>query len=191
MSRAVVISPYYACPFFLFAILIFTMLPVTILGIDPGTATTGYGVIEFLPSGLELVDFGLISTEKEATPERRLATIFDEMNSLFTRFNPHIMAIEKIFFATNAKTAIRVGQAQGVMLLAAAHKRVPVVEYAPMTIKKMVTGSGKSDKKQIMITVRDILGSKVQAGKLGKTHFDNAADALAIAMCHAFKERDK
>lgn len=166
------------------------MFPTTILGIDPGTATTGYGVIELLPGGVELVTYGLISTSKDGSPEARLAAIFDEMNLLFSRYNPGIMAIEKVFFANNAKTAIRVGQAQGVMLLSAAHRRIPVVEYSPMTIKKIVTGSGKSDKKAIMKTVAEILGSKVKAGKLGKTHFDNAADALAIALCHAFKERE-
>lgn len=162
------------------------MFPLTILGIDPGTATTGYGVIERLENGLEVVSFGLIETDKHGTPERRLASIFDEMNTLFTRYNPHIMAIEKVFFSNNAKTAIRIGQAQGVMLLAAAHRRVPVVEYSPMTVKKQVAGSGRADKKQMIATVQSILGSKIKAGKMGKTHFDNAADALAIAMCHAF-----
>ncbi len=167
------------------------MLPVTILGIDPGTATTGFGVIEMNSSGLALVTYGLIKTAKEGSPENRLASIFDEMNLLFTRYNPHVMAIEKVFFSNNAKTAIRVGQAQGVMLLAAAHRRVPVAEYAPGTIKKQVTGSGRADKKMVMKTVIEILGTKVSVALTGKTHFDNAADALAIAMCHAFKERDK
>lgn len=167
------------------------ILPITILGIDPGTATTGYGVLTFNKSGLELVTYGLISTHKDGTPSDRLASIFDEMNTLFTKYNPHVMAIEKVFFATNAKTAIRVGQAQGVMLLAASHKNVPVFEYAPMTIKKMVTGSGKSDKKMVIAAVQNIFGSHVKAGKGGKTHFDNAADALAIAMCHAMKEKEK
>lgn len=160
----------------------------TILGIDPGTATTGYGVITQTVLGVELVDYGLIETGKDATPEARLASIFDHMNLLFKKFSPEVMAIEKIFFATNAKTAIRVGQAQGVMLLAASHSRVPVVEYAPMTIKKIVTGSGKSDKKAMMAKVTEIMGAKVNSNKLGKTHFDNAADALAIALCHAFSQ---
>lgn len=167
------------------------ILPITILGIDPGTATTGYGVIEFTKTGLELITYGLISTEKDGTPEKRLAAIFDEMNALFTRYNPHVMAIEKVFFSTNVKTAIRVGQAQGVMLLAAAHGRVPVAEYAPGTIKKQVTGNGRSDKKMVIAAVQEIFGAHVKAKKGGKTHFDNAADALAIAMCHAFKERDR
>jgi crossover junction endodeoxyribonuclease RuvC len=113
------------------------------------------------------------------------------MNALFTKFNPGIMAIEKVFFSTNVKTAIRVGQAQGVMLLAAANRRVPVAEYAPGTIKKQVTGSGRADKKQMMASVRDILGAKVRDEFIGKTHFDNAADALAIALCHAFMEQGK
>lgn len=178
-------------PFVWGILIVHMILPITILGIDPGTATTGYGVIEFTKAGIELVTYGLISTKKEATAENRLASIFDEMNALFTKYNPHVMAIEKVFFSTNVKTAIRVGQAQGVMLLAAAHGRVPVAEYAPGTIKKQVTGSGRADKKMVIQTVQDIFGSKVKAEKGGKTHFDNAADALAIAMCHAFKERDK
>lgn len=164
------------------------ILSSTILGIDPGTATTGYGVITQTILGVELVDYGLIETDKYTSPEARLAAIFDHMNKLFGKFNPHVMAIEKVFFATNAKTAIRVGQAQGVMLLAASHSRVPVYEYAPMTIKKIVTGSGKSDKKIMMAKVSEIMGAKVNSVKLGKTHFDNAADALAIALCHAFSQ---
>lgn len=175
---------------FVWVILKALMLPITILGIDPGTATTGYGVVVFTESGLELVSYGLISTKKDGEPADRLASIFDEMNMLFSRYNPHVMAIEKVFFASNAKTAIRVGQAQGVMLLAASHKRVPVHEYAPMTIKKMVTGSGKSDKKMVIKAVQDIFGAHVKAGKGGKTHFDNAADAVAIAMCHAMKQKE-
>ena len=167
------------------------MFPITILGIDPGTATTGFGIVEVLPQGLELVDYGLISTPKDGSPEKRLASIFDEMNALFTKFNPHVMAIEKVFFSNNAKTAIRVGQAQGVMLLAAAHRRVPVAEYAPGTVKKQVSGNGRSDKKQMMSAVIEIFGTKVNSHTMGMTHFDNAADALAIALCHAFKEREK
>jgi crossover junction endodeoxyribonuclease RuvC len=95
------------------------------------------------------------------------------------------MAIEKIFFARNAKTAIRVGQALGVMLLSAEQMKTEIAEYAPGRIKKVVTGDGRADKKVIQKFVRKALGAKVRSKKGKKTHFDNAADGLAVALCHA------
>jgi len=159
---------------------------MVILGIDPGTATTGYGLLKVNgDSTLHLMEFDLIETEKNGSPEGRLHKIYREMGSLFTKYKPDIMAIEKIFFATNAKTAIRVGQAQGVMLLSAATAGVPVVEYAPGTIKKVVSGDGRSDKRAMQKAVRQMLGPRVRSRAGGKTHFDNSADALAVALCHA------
>ncbi len=95
------------------------------------------------------------------------------------------MAIERIFFAANVKTAISVGQAQGLMLLAAAKSGVKVVEYVPGSIKKVISGNGRSDKKMMQKALRKILGAKVRSAKRKKTHFDNAADALAVALTHA------
>jgi crossover junction endodeoxyribonuclease RuvC len=161
---------------------------LTILGIDPGTATTGYGVIKFSRGNCELLDFGLIETDKNGGPAKRLELIHKQMMKLFKKFNPDIMAIERLFFATNAKTAMRVGQAQGVMLLSAAQAKTFVCEYAPGTIKKTITGDGRADKKLIQKYLRKILGAKVRSKKRQKTHFDNAADALAVALCHAMKE---
>ena len=161
-----------------------------ILGIDPGTATTGYGLIEVTGVDFEFMEFGLIETKKTETPENRLATIYELMNIHIKRLTPDVMVIEKVFFSNNAKTAIRVGQAQGVMLLSAAQHRLPVVEYAPGTIKKLVTGSGRAKKKEVQIAVRQILGAKVRQNKsrrITKTHIDNAVDALAIAICHVAK----
>ena len=160
-----------------------------VLGIDPGTATTGYGFVKFLNSEAEVLDYGLIETLKDSSPEARLASIYSELSNILLKFKPDIVAVEKLFFATNAKTAIRVGQAQGVMLLSAATAKVPVFEYAPGTIKKAIAGDGKADKKLIQASVRKVLGGKVRSGKHKKTHFDNSADALAVALCHIYIER--
>lgn len=158
-----------------------------ILGIDPGTATTGYGLVRLNGKGNEVVTWGLIETTKDGLKENRLDYIFEETSRIIQKHKPDIFAIEKIFFATNAKTAIAVGQAQGVMLLAASKTKTKVVEYAPGTIKKMITGSGKANKKEVQQHIRKILGNRVKSEAHKKTHFDNAADALAIALTHAFK----
>ncbi|QQS38465.1 crossover junction endodeoxyribonuclease RuvC [Candidatus Woesebacteria bacterium] len=165
-----------------------------ILGIDPGTATTGYGFLNIhkLPKEGEKLnghytagDFGLIETTMLNTPGERLYFIHNELRKIIEKHKPHVMAIEKVFFATNRKTAIRVGQAQGVMLMAAAHFSIAVVEYSPMTIKKIVAGNGRADKKQVQKSVRDYLGNSIKSKPKKKTHFDNEADALAVALCHA------
>lgn len=160
-----------------------------ILGLDPGTATTGYGFIEVKDNDFSFVEFGLIETKKDTSPESRLAVIYESINTLLKRIHPDTLVIEKVFFSNNAKTAIRVGQAQGVMLLCAAHSGIPVVEYAPGTIKKLVTGSGRAKKKEVEYHVRQLLGSKVRQNKerrITKTHIDNAVDALAVAICHVY-----
>ena len=157
-----------------------------ILGIEPGTATTGYGVLNVLANKTYAVEeFGLIETSKEATSGKRLTQIHREIKTLVKRFRPDIMAIEKIFFATNAKTAIAVGQATGVMIFTASMLGIEIAEYAPGTIKKQVAGDGRADKKMVQKAVRAILGAKIKSRKHKKTHFDNAADALAVALCHA------
>lgn len=158
-----------------------------ILGIDPGTATTGYGLVRLNGKGNEVITWGLIETDKNGFKEHRLEKIFEETLSLLKLHKPDVFVFEKIFFATNAKTVIAVGQAQGVMLLAASKAKVEVAEYAPGTIKKMITGSGRANKKEVQAHIRKILGNRVKSEKHKKTHFDNAADALAIALTHAFK----
>ncbi len=170
-----------------------------ILGIDPGTATTGYGLIEISEDYAKKVlitvrDYGLIETEKNGYSPKRYQVIYRILNSLLDKWTPDYMVIEKIFFATNAKTAIKVGQAQGVMLLAAAFNDIEVAEYAPGTIKKVITGSGRAKKKEVQECVIKILG-RYEGGKLGvnkerrinKTHIDNMIDAFAIALTHASK----
>ncbi len=164
-----------------------------ILGIDPGTATTGFGCIEvsdvtaMTGKGLQVIEWGLIETNKELLKEERLEIIYEKTLKLIEKFNPHAFIFEKVFFSNNAKTVIAVGQAQGVMLLAARKLNVFVAEYAPGTIKKMITGSGRANKKEVQEHVKRILGDKVKSEKGKKTHFDNAADAMAIAMTHAMK----
>lgn len=158
-----------------------------ILGIDPGTATTGYGMIKTSPKIFEVLEFGLIETDKNGAAGKRLETIYLEMSRLLRKFSPDVVAIEKLFFATNAKTAMSVGQAQGVMIFAAARSKIEVAEYAPGTIKKVVAGSGKADKEMMQKSVRRVLGAKIRSAVKKKTHFDNAADALAVALCHAYK----
>lgn len=161
-----------------------------ILGIDPGTATTGWGLVEHGTQGLEVRLWGLIETDKDNLKEVRLQKIYEETLTLINTHKPDVFVFEKVFFATNAKTAIAVGQAQGVMLLAASHAKVTVFEYAPGTIKKVITGSGRANKKEVQEAVRKILGKHVKSEKNKKTHFDNAADGLAIAMTHAMTIND-
>jgi len=157
-----------------------------ILGIDPGTATTGYGIVESKIEGeTEVINWGLIETDKNGFKEKRLELIYKETLNLIKNISPDLFVMEKIFFATNAKTAIAVGQAQGVMLLAASKMNIKVVEYAPGTIKKVITGNGRAKKKDIQKAIRKILGNRVKSKAHKKTHFDNAADALAIALTHA------
>lgn len=162
-----------------------------ILGIDPGTATTGYGLVNLNGKGNEVVTWGLIETDKTLLKERRLDFIFEETVALIKKHKPDVFVFEKVFFSNNAKTVIAVGQAQGVMLLAASKTKVKVEEYAPGTIKKIITGNGRANKKEVQQHVRKILGSRVKSKAHQKTHFDNAADALAIALTHAFKIGEK
>jgi crossover junction endodeoxyribonuclease RuvC len=156
-----------------------------ILGIDPGTATTGYGILNLDGKSFSVLEYGLIETSKNNNSQKRLSDIYGKLSILIKNFKPDAISMEKIFFATNAKTAIAVGQAQGVMMLCAHKHNTELFEYAPGTIKKQISGSGRSDKKMMQKSVRKILGSKIKSKKHQKTHFDNSADALAIALCHA------
>ena len=156
------------------------------LGIDPGTALLGYGVVQ---SGddPQMIDFGAIATAADRTMPDRLSELFDRVTDLLSRYRPDVLAVEQLFFARNVTTAIAVGQARGVVLLAAARAGVPVVEYSPSEVKHAVVGYGKADKSQMQEMVRIILG-------LDHVPYpDDAADALAVALCHSqrasFEER--
>jgi crossover junction endodeoxyribonuclease RuvC len=160
-----------------------------ILGIDPGTATSGWGILQVSNKVCEVIDYGLIETSKDGSPSKRLLSIFNQLSKIIDDHKPDIMAIEKLFFATNAKTAIRVGQAQGVILHSAAAYDLEVFEYAPGTIKKMITGDGRADKKMMQKSIRKHLGNGIKSRPKKRTHFDNEADALAVALCHVFSIR--
>lgn len=157
-----------------------------ILGIDPGTATTGWGVVDSGEDGVfTLVDYGLVETDKSIEHGRRLGMIFDGITQIIIKHRPQQVAIERLFFASNALTAIAVGQAIGVIKLALFRSNMPVFDYAPMQVKLVIGGSGKADKKKIKATIKKMF--KIREVKGMKTHFDNTADALAIAVCHAKK----
>lgn len=151
------------------------------LGIDPGTATMGWGVVEEDGAGgMRLVDYGALTTSKDLPLERRLQKLYVELTELIAAHRPDTAGVEELFFAKNVTTAISVSHARGVVLLALANADIPVHEYRPMAVKQAVTGYGHADKAQIQEMVRLQLGLE----RIPKP--DDAADALAIAICHAF-----
>ncbi|HSX48506.1 MAG TPA: crossover junction endodeoxyribonuclease RuvC [Candidatus Nanoarchaeia archaeon] len=150
-----------------------------ILGIDPGTATTGFGCIEITGPKTEFIGAGVISTAAGLEMGERLATIYTELNELIREFKPDKVAVELLFFARNVTTAITVGQARGIIILSAAQHNLPVDEFTPLQVKQAVTGYGKADKRQVQEMVKTLLALK----QIPKP--DDAADALAIALCSA------
>ena len=150
-----------------------------ILGIDPGYAIVGYGVLDYRSNHFGIVDFGAITTPAGMNFGRRLEIIYDEMQVLIEKTKPEAMAIEKLFYNTNAKTVIDVGQARGVLLLAAQKNHLPVYEYTPLQVKQSVVGYGRAEKKQVQEMTRLML----HLDKVPKP--DDTADALAMAICHA------
>lgn len=153
------------------------------LGIDPGTATTGYGLIDERSNRLAFVDHGVITTSRKDTSQARLKKIYSELKQIIIAYKPAAVAVEKLFFGANSKSAIAVGQARGLSLLAAAQFKIRVAEYTPLQVKMAVTGYGKADKKQVQQMVKTLLG----LSELPKP--DDAADALAIAICHLHSYR--
>ena len=150
-----------------------------ILGIDPGYAIVGYGVLDYRSNHFGIVDFGAITTPAGMDFGRRLEIIYDEMQVLIEKTKPEAMAIEKLFYNTNAKTVIDVGQARGVLRLAAQKNHLPVYEYTPLQVKQSVVGYGRAEKKQVQEMTRLML----HLDKVPKP--DDTADALAMAICHA------
>lgn len=176
-----------------------------ILGIDPGTATTGFGLIR-VPDDIlgrefnydiELIDYGYISTPKEEVMPSRLVMLHHELERIIERGKPDAIAVEMLFFGANTRTAITVGQARGVVMLSAGIHQIPVTDYTGLQVKLMVAGSGRADKKQVHEGVRKFLGRNGE--KLAELHSphvgikrkasfnDDASDALAIAICHVLK----
>lgn len=155
-----------------------------ILGIDPGTGILGFGVIDINARGkVGLVDGGVIRTPVKQEDSLRLNTIYDELSEIIKEHKPDVMSVEKLFFAQNVTTAMSVSQARGVVLLCGVQNNLTLFEYTPLQIKQAVTGYGKADKKQVQEMVRVILGLE----SVPKP--DDAADALAAAICHSMTAR--
>ncbi len=154
-----------------------------VVGIDPGTATTGYGVIEETAGRLILVTFGTICTPAGQPMPERLLELHHQLIALLALHAPDTAAVESLFFQKNVRTAISVGQARGTVLLALAQRGMPVGEYTPLQVKQAVTGYGGAEKRQVQIMVRTLLG----LAELPKP--DDAADALAVAICHAHSQK--
>lgn len=149
-----------------------------IFGIDPGLATTGWAIVDFESKQAPLVvDFGVISTEKTAMHEARLGEIYNDVSSLIAKFKPDYGALELLIFNTNVKTAMGVGEARGVVLLAMQQGNLPISQFTPPQVKSSITGNGRADKKQVQENVKRLCGLK----ELPKP--DDAADAIAIAIC--------
>lgn len=152
-----------------------------VLGIDPGTATTGFGLVEGAQGnadGLRLIDYGTVRTAPPTPMPERLAELYEGLVTLIAELKPDAMAVEELFFSTNVSTAISVGQARGVVLLAGARAGIVVAEYKPMAVKLALTGYGAADKRQ----VQDMLVHTLGLDRPPRP--DDAADAIAIAICH-------
>jgi crossover junction endodeoxyribonuclease RuvC len=152
---------------------------VRILGLDPGTATVGYGLIEIEDGRPSVVTYGVLSTSPEdGSTARRLQLVYQGLNELLEQYRPDAAAVEELFFGRNITTAIRVGQARGVLLLALANAGIPVAEYSPPKIKEAVSGYGKASKQQVQFMVQNLL----DLDEIPRP--DDAADGLAVALTH-------
>ncbi len=150
-----------------------------VLGIDPGTATTGYGLVrETEQGGYAVVDYGVILTPAGMAPEGRLLLLYNRLVELILLHRPDQGAVEKLFFQRNVTTALAVGQARGVVLLAMAQQNIPIAEYTPLEIKQAITGYGVAEKRQMQLMIQAVLA----LAELPRP--DDAADALAAAVCH-------
>lgn len=152
---------------------------MVVFGIDPGYAIVGWGAVSFKSNAYKPIGFGSIETKAHTDFNRRLEYIYDQTYEILNRCRPDALAIEKLYFQNNQKTAINVAQARGVTLLAAQKLKIPIFEYTPLQVKIAVTGYGKAQKPQVMEMTRRLLN----LAELPKP--DDTADALAIAICHA------
>ena len=152
---------------------------VRIMGIDPGYAIVGVGLVDYDNVRFSLVEYGAITTPAELPLETRLRQLYDDMRMLLEQYRPDAVAMEQLFFTTNRTTAIAVAEARGVLLLAAEQQGVPVFSYTPLQVKSAVVGYGKAEKEQVMEMTRRLLNLRAVPKP------DDAADALAIAICHA------
>tara|TARA_B100000029_G_C17206644_1_gene826475 strand:+ start:145 stop:627 length:483 start_codon:yes stop_codon:yes gene_type:complete len=159
---------------------------MVILGIDPGLVQTGFGLISISNQKISCIDYGVIKPDKKADLPNRLLTIHEDVGSIISKYSPKIVAIEDVFYGKNIKSALKLGQARGAAMVAAASINLPIYEYSARKIKQAVTGNGNATKEQIQFMVRNILSLKVLPMPI------DASDALAIAVCHCqqFREYD-
>lgn len=150
-----------------------------VLGIDPGYAIVGYGVVDYIGNKFNVIEYGAVTTQAGVPFDRRLETIYDDITAIMLRTSPQALSMEKLFYNNNAKTVIDVSQARGVLMLAARKNGLEVFEYTPLQVKQSVVGYGRAEKKQVQEMTRRILGLE----SIPKP--DDTADALAIAICHA------
>ena len=156
---------------------------IVVMGIDPGFANTGFGVVRMTGGSTRAVDAGVVQAPSELAPERRLALIHESLGKLIARHEPQAVALEDLYFGKNVRSAIGVGQARGVAMLAAAERGVRCFHYTPQAIKLAVCGTGAAEKRQ----VQRMVGSLLALRKPPQS--DHAADALAVAICHAARVR--
>jgi len=150
-----------------------------ILGVDPGSMATGFGVLRCNGRRAEVLGYGCIKSKKGRPFPERLRDIYEGIVEVIERYRPDQMAVEDVFYSNNVKTALKIGHARGVVLLAAANRGIPVVEYSPREVKRSVVGSGSASKEQVQFMVKAILG----LGELPEPY--DVSDALAVALCHA------
>lgn len=149
-----------------------------VIGIDPGLATVGFGVIRTEKNVITPVSYGCIRTSAEKESPQRLLEIYTEVIALFEKYAPEAVAVERLFFNKNVTNAMGVSEARGVIILAAQQKQIPVFQYTPLQVKQAITGSGRADKKQMQEMIKRLLN----LGEIPKP--DDAADGLSIALCH-------
>lgn len=149
-----------------------------VLGLDPGTARTGYGAVEYRSGRLKVLDYGLITTTADMEMPQRLQVINRELSELIDTIRPDAVAVEQLYYFKNAKTVITVAQSRGVILLTSAQAGITIAEYTPLQVKQAVVGYGSADKKQVQYMVQKLLSLKEIPQP------DDAADALAAAICH-------
>nr|WP_075573589.1 crossover junction endodeoxyribonuclease RuvC [Ezakiella massiliensis] len=156
-----------------------------ILGLDPGLAILGFGIIDEEGNKLKLVDYGIINSEPDITFPERLKLLYDDLDFLINRYKPDIVAVEELFYNRNATTAIKVAQARGIQVLCCQQHDLPLYEFTPLQVKQTITGYGRADKKQVQLMVKNLLNMDHMPQP------DDAADAIAIAICLSFAGRFK
>lgn len=152
-----------------------------IVGVDPGTATTGFAVIKKTAKNIGCLDYGFIATNPNLNPEQRLRRLHLALGRLLRQYKPQVLVVESLFFFKNFKTAMPVSEAKGVIMLTAAEKKIKVAQLSPLEVKMGICGYGRADKKQVQKMVKEILKLK----EIPKP--DDAADALAVAVCYTMK----